>query len=108
MSLLPEITRKIKWIEIESYYGLIYLPWDLIQKDDPTWEDIKDYVSIFSENQIWEINIIMGHGVRLSASGYLDCTEWCVFDTVEECIEHVHDAYDIIWNKENKEWRQAD
>jgi len=31
---------------------------------------------------------------RLSANGYLDCTEWHgPFDTIEECAEHLVEIY---------------
>jgi hypothetical protein len=29
------------------------------------------------------------YGVRLSASGYLDCTDWEVFDTLEEAQDYL-------------------
>lgn len=32
---------------------------------------------------------IKGYGARLSAPGYLDCTEWAVFDTEEEAREYL-------------------
>lgn len=36
---------------------------------------------------------IEGYGVRLSASGYLDCTEWSVFDTEIEAVNYVLDTF---------------
>ena len=38
-----------------------------------------------AEPQSWEN--IKGYGARLSAPGYLDCTEWTVFDTEDEARE---------------------
>ena len=34
---------------------------------------------------------IKGYGVRLSAPDYLDCTEWVVFDTLDEAEEYAVD-----------------
>jgi hypothetical protein len=41
--------------------------------------------------QSWEN--IKGYGARLSAPGYLDCTEWAVFDTEEEAEKYLTDMY---------------
>jgi hypothetical protein len=39
------------------------------------------------EPQDWEN--IKGYGARLSVPGYLDCTEWSVFDTKEEAEKYL-------------------
>ena len=36
---------------------------------------------------------IEGWGARMSAPGYLDCTEWVVFETVEEAYEYLDEYY---------------
>lgn len=36
-----------------------------------------------------------GWGCRLSAPGYLDCTDWTVFDTEEEARDHIEEMYDV-------------
>ena len=43
------------------------------------------------EPQTWEN--IKGYGARLSAPGYLDCTNWQVFDTEEEAEEYLTEEY---------------
>jgi hypothetical protein len=43
------------------------------------------------EPQTWEN--IKGYGARLSAPGYLDCTEWSVFETEEEAREYLEEMY---------------
>jgi hypothetical protein len=35
-------------------------------------------------NRVRSIRLVEGYGARLSAPGYLDCTDWCVFATREE------------------------
>ena len=35
----------------------------------------------------------MGYGARLSAPGYLDCTEWAVFETEDEAREYLEEMY---------------
>jgi hypothetical protein len=39
--------------------------------------------------QSWEN--VKGYGARLSASGFLDCTEWAVFDTEDEAREYLEE-----------------
>ncbi|MCP3885122.1 MAG: hypothetical protein GY700_06540 [Propionibacteriaceae bacterium] len=34
-----------------------------------------------------------GYGARLSKPGYLDCTEWAVFDTQREAAEYLLETY---------------
>ena len=34
-----------------------------------------------------------GFGVRLSANGYMDCTDWIVCDTELECFEELLEMY---------------
>ena len=43
------------------------------------------------EPESWEN--IKGYGARLSAPGYLDCTEWTVFDTEEEAKAYLDENY---------------
>ena len=56
---------------------------------DATIEKIRTYTD--GEPQSWEN--IKGYGARLSAPGYLDCTEWTVFDTEDEAREHLEEMY---------------
>jgi len=37
--------------------------------------------------------LIEGYGARLSAPGYLDCTEWAVFDTVAQAEQYLEEMY---------------
>ena len=43
------------------------------------------------EPQEWEN--VKGYGARLSAPGYLDCTEWSVFKTKEIAREYLEEMY---------------
>ena len=36
-----------------------------------------------------------GIGARLSASGYLDCTDWTIHDTEKEAREFIRETYDV-------------
>ena len=54
---------------------------------DATEQKIRPYVN--GKPLSWEN--IKGYGARLSAPGYLDCTEWAVFDSEEEAREFLAD-----------------
>jgi hypothetical protein len=56
---------------------------------EATIDKIRDYVEGTPES--WEN--IKGYGARLSAPGYLDCTEWTVFDTREEAEKYLDENY---------------
>jgi hypothetical protein len=56
---------------------------------DAAIEKIHPYVE--GKPQFWEN--IKGYGARLSAPGYLDCTEWTVFDTKEEAETFLDEMY---------------
>lgn len=48
----------------------------------------------YCENrEAWRIDLVTGFGARLSAPGYLDCTEWCVFETEQEALDYLRETY---------------
>lgn len=42
----------------------------------------------YTESAITEAKIVKGYGVRLTMPGYLDATDWEVFDNLSEAREH--------------------
>jgi viroplasmin and RNaseH domain-containing protein len=64
-----------------------------------TIDNIRDYVEDTPES--WEN--IKGYGARLSAPGYLDCTEWSVFDTAEEAKAYLDENYPEEEDEEDDE-----
>ena len=65
-----------EWYEVETDDGMTFLPVDDVGYDSRR-------------------RIINGYGARLSAPGYLDCTEWTVFDTEKEAREFLKETYDV-------------
>lgn len=51
-----------------------------------------DYIPC-TVDDVTEISQRTGYGARLSASGYMDCTDWCVFETEAEAIDYLIDTY---------------
>lgn len=50
---------------------------------------LRDYVS----GTILSVQIVTGYGARLSAAGYMDCTEWSVFSSVDAAKEYLRETY---------------
>lgn len=105
----PEITNKCDWLEVESArYGTTYVEAHFV----PSWsipadvevlgefinEDllrkIIQYTEILTPGAVNSITLIRGYGARLSAPGYLDCTDWDVFKTLKEAREYIRDLED--------------
>ena len=100
-----QITGRENWLRVETTHGTEYVrvaDISLFVRDSETVthpmsdEDrastikkIQPYVE--GNPQSWEN--IKGYGARLSVPGYLDCTEWTVFDTKQEATEFLDEFY---------------
>lgn len=84
----PQIVRD-DWYVVDTTNGNTFIPIDVIGEDAEK-DDFADYI----EGEYLDHEKITGWGARLSAPGYLDCTDWCVFDTEEKAKEHLREAYD--------------
>ena len=96
------------WVVVDCVDGVWTYPSDIfinvpvggtqIDLDDCSDElyrftvQVCDYVSL-DNCDINFIEIIEGWGARLSAPGYLDCTDWAVHDTEAEAHEYLTDMY---------------
>lgn len=81
----PEITIKMDWWEVDGDCGMFYYPANCISRDEARREGCL--------SKVFNIQKITGHGARLSAPGYLDCTEWSVHDTEAEAAQELIDMY---------------
>lgn len=101
----PQVTSNQRWIKVETSQGTTFvnvfdtgldIPGSIALNDEPeslaaTIEQLSQFTEGIPES--WEN--IKGYGARLSAPGYLDCTEWSVFDTVEEAQAYLKDTYEL-------------
>lgn len=96
-----QITGPELWARVETDCGTEFVPLDQLGITLPEWEDgpewleecaniLRDYLE---GRRVFNAEEITGYGARLSAPGYLDCTEWAVFDTEEEARAHLEDMY---------------
>jgi hypothetical protein len=90
-----------EWYEIDGDNGTEYINSDLVSVDlDEFYQDhertdippgLKDYV--ISEKVYSPIKIVKGYGARLTMPGFLDATEWAVFETEKEAEEYLDEEY---------------
>ena len=104
-----QITDKMDWIEIETLNGTWLVPAMDVSQDVIDYcqstsvdiceipADIRNEVAEWTECTDWmdidSIELVTGHGARMSAPGYMDCTDWGVFDTVEEAEAYLDEMY---------------
>ena len=93
----PQITRKLRWFEIETDAGTFWVPVeDMLSSDISeadilnayTYEDDETEVHVLRVTEGFQllapVRVVGGWGVRLSAPGYLDYTPWEVYENEEE------------------------
>lgn len=88
------------WVTIEQANGeSVVLPMDLVAPTREAYERLtdserasiaEDYADTRGEISF---SIERGYGARLSAPGYMDCTEWSVFRTETEASLWLSEAY---------------
>ncbi len=80
-----QITPQQPWWEVETTSGTFF-----VDKSLCGIRGVNDYV----EGKVLSVSHTVGYGARLSAPGYMDCTEWCVFSTPEEAKNYLDEMYD--------------
>jgi len=83
-----QITGKCIWFQVETSQSTEFIP-DDVAGSNPDLEDLIDYC----EGIPVSFEVIQGYGARLSAPGYMDCTEWTVFETEKEAEEYLEEMY---------------
>jgi hypothetical protein len=83
--MLPEYTEDKLWWNIDGTSGVLLLPQDEFTCD----QALVEYIG-----EPWEIEELAGVGVRLSAPGFLDCTDWDVFNTLEKARKFVQEHWE--------------
>ena len=98
MAFMERQTEFGEWYEIDGPNGTEFIPADVagqVNLDDfETGNPIPEALKMFCENRTaYTIEKRDGWGARLSAPGYMDCTEWSVFDTEQEAKDHLEEMY---------------
>jgi len=81
-----QVTVLMEWWEVDGREGTMYFPCDefTAQQAAEAYEFPQAIDSITRRT---------GYGARLSAPGYLDCTDWTVCDTEEEARETLRELF---------------
>jgi hypothetical protein len=100
-----QITAKQNWLRVETTQGTEFISvadTSLFVRDSrtqthPLTEDERSAtvakIQQYTEGTPQEWENIKGFGARLSAPGYLDCTEWSVYGTEQEAREALEEMY---------------
>ena len=91
MFMKPEIIEQ-DWYKVETSDGTWWVPDDCVGNTIQDIMEFEDYVEGIPQ----EYEKIHGFGARLSAPGYMDCTEWCVFDNECEAVSYLCETYDLV------------
>ena len=108
----PEIRHGL-WLRVDTMNGTWWLPEDLVGpvflKQDVTYD--VDWLNLEEDSKfrpllndleafveadvydIYELTLVEGWGGRMSAPGYLDCTEWIVLPDREDVEAVLEDMY---------------
>lgn len=70
------------WWEVEDHGETHYFDTDLFGQPDLE----RDGYIVIEEHK-------NKYGARLSASGFMDCTDWYIFDTEQEAIDYLLENY---------------
>ena len=104
-NMQPQVTRLQSWLRVETTHGtewadsasLSLFVRDSETKTHPMSEqeraDTVKKIQPYTEGTPLSWENVKGFGARLSAPGYLDCTEWTVFDTENEAREYLAESY---------------
>ena len=91
-----------KWWKIETDQGTECFPADLVQPPGDVEGDVEVTPEITAAladflggNEIYSAEVVVGWGARLSAPGYMDCTDWAVFETEQEAKDYLAETYDV-------------
>jgi hypothetical protein len=111
-----QLTGREAWAEVViQAAGTFYVPLEQLCLTLPEWIDYLDdesgwlleceaLLSLYlPPGKFLSVKKIKGYGARLSAPGYLDCTDWIVFQTEDEAWSYLQTLkYSEVQEDENQ------
>lgn len=100
-----QITTKRRWLEIDGTCGITAVDMDDLTAEEQAiaesvegdesaeLDELQAHFGEYYEGDVQSVSVREGYGARLSAPGYLDCTEWTVFDTEKEAQAYLDETY---------------
>jgi hypothetical protein len=105
-----EFTDKQYWLSVYTDNGYQYIPEELFEVPmsdieglikSHDWETLysmfKDYLE---GDEIYEPKIIYAYGIRSTAPGYMDCTEWNIYKNKREATKAANEEQRLCNGKE--------
>jgi hypothetical protein len=86
-----QVTNKMKWFQVETSQRTEFIQSDIFASET-TIESVSDLID-YCDGVPVSFEVIEGFGARLSAPGYMDCTEWTVFETAQEAQKYLDEMY---------------
>ena len=77
------------WLNFEDKEGGHSVDVDKPERHSLCYRHAKQYAT----GEVVAAAYVEKWGARLSAPGYMDCTEWCLFDTQKEAAQYLIDTY---------------
>jgi hypothetical protein len=107
MFMQKQITDPQEWIAIDGNCGTTYVPVDVdpgLASDIKRMSTVQDEQAIhrmcddraaqyYEGTKIDSLDVVHGIGARMSAPGYMDCTDWSIFDNATEAHEYLDEYY---------------
>ena len=84
--MVPTMTDKIEWYEVETSEGIVYIPCDTIKECE---------IDMCISGKYLSHRVINGYGVCLYAPGYLDATDWEVYVDAVEAEERMMELDEV-------------
>lgn len=93
-----QVTEKISWLKIDGTSGITFLPLEDLVHNRKAFLLLSPEMQLETAQPYYEgrpesVEIIKGYGARLSAPGYMDCTDWDVYDSPEEAVANLREMY---------------
>ena len=90
------------WATLDDRYGsTVVVPadyaTDIIRDEHPDdWDDyVNERITLGELRDRVNYDERTAYGARLSAPGYMDSTDWSLFDTLQEAKDCLRDVYDL-------------
>lgn len=112
--MIPEVTDLQDWVNIDTNAGGSNVPINSFNKRSR--ELIKNYdefganekldeelIQYAEGTRIHSVEIIRGYGVRTSAPGYMDSSEWEVYKDKDEAGERLKELAEEVWDNDENE-----
>src|SRR6266550_5141157 len=92
----PEVVGKENWAGVETTAGFWWVPFSVLNKVEAESARRGDFEPLLKYTEGGKVHnnmssIKTGYGVRLSAPGYLDSTEWEVYGSKKEALRRARE-----------------